>query len=296
MIKLLFDTTIAGYRQGAGAIINLSPALEAQLISEGDATPANLDVAHSYYYFHGFAGNQIAGDSKFFDLAAGNHGVRGANLSDATAFTTAGYIATANPGVATEDAGIHLPSLNFDYSGGEKLIVWWLMSAAVEAAAAIVMGDGWSTTTAQHGTRVRMNTDGKFDLSLWGATQGSSGSSHAAVFDGTLHSLAFCFDGSGRTHGMWSDEVFHTSFGSTYSSFGSGAAFDTLSANTWNIGGSRPASAASSAVGDGAAVKTRALAIIRLPASYSMPAVATLTSTFSQLRANPGKLLQASAF
>lgn len=158
------------------------------------------------------------------------------------------------------------------------------------------MGDGYSTTAGQRGWRLRMKANGKFDLSLWGATQGNSGSSHAAAFDGTLHSLAFCFDGRAKTHGMWVGEVPHPSGGSSLLRFGSGTAFDTTSSNTVNIGSSRSASAASGSAGDGAAVKTRALVILRLPPDYIMPSVAMLTKLFGQLRANPGKLILAGAF
>lgn len=293
MIRLLYDTTISGMRHGAGAILNLGTLIEAQLISEGDAETANLDVIHPYYHFHGFAGNQLAGDVGFYDLAAGNHGLLGVNLSNANAFTAAGYISTVDPATAAYDSTIHIPSINFDYAGGEKLIVWWLGAATPEGASVPIMGDGWSTTAGQRGWRLRMITDGKFDLSLWGATQGSSGSSNSVVFDGTLHSLAFCFDGSAKVHGLWADGTYHPAFGSSYSSFGSGVAFDTTSSNTVNIGSSRLLPAATT---DGAATKTRALVIIRLPASYTMPSVTTLTAVFAQLRANPGKLITSAAF
>ena len=293
MIRLLYDTTIGGMRHGAGSIISLGSALELPLITEGDAESIDLNMTHPYYHFHGFAGNQVAGDSNFFDLAAGNHGLRGAHLSDASAFATPGYISTVDPGAGAADSTIHIPSINFDYAGGEKLIVWWLGAGTPEGASVPVMGDGYSTAAGQHGWRVRMLPDGRFDLALWGAAQGSSGSSNTAVFDGTLHSLAFCFDGAARLHGMWADGAYHAAFGSSYSGFGSGTAFDTTSSNTVNIGSSRPASAATT---DGAAIKTRALVIIRLPATHIMPSVATLTEVFKQLRANPGRLLQAAAF
>lgn len=271
--------------------------------ANNDALNAELEIAtgktnvHPYYHFHGFAGNQVAGDGKFFCLATGiNHGERGANLSDAQMFGTAGYVSTVDPAGGVADSTIHIPNLNFDYAGGEKLIVWWLGSGIPEGADAIVMGDGYSTTDGERGWRMRMKTTGMFDLALWGTTQSNSGSSHAAVFDGTLHSLAFAFDGSAKTHGMWCDEVHHTTFGSSLASFGTGVAFDTKNSNTVNIGASRPAAAASGSAGDGAALKTRALVIIRLPVSYTMPSVATLTTVFQQLRVNPGKLILAGAF
>lgn len=271
---------------------------DANLIAINDelVTATGKTNVHTYYHFHGFAGNQFLGDGKFFDIANINHGVRGANLSDSQMFSNNGYITSINPGVGTEASSIYIPNLNFDYAAGEKLIVWWLGVGTPEAADAIIMGDGYGTAAGEHGWRLRMKTTGMFDLALWGDTQANSGSSHAAVFDGTLHSLAFAFDGAAKTHGMWSDEVHHTTFGSALSAFGSGVAFDTKNSNTVNLGTSRPAAVASSAVGDGAELKTRAFVIIRLPVSATMPSVATLTNVFQQLRTNPGKPVLAGAF
>lgn len=264
-------------------------------LSEDTDDPASVSEAFPYYHFHGYAGNQTAGDGKFFDLSGLNHGVRGANLSDAQMFGTAGYASTIDPSVGAADSTIHIPSLNFDYAGGEKLIVWWLGLGTPEAAAAIVFGDGYATTAGAHGFRMRMLTDGKYDLALIGDTSGFSGSSHAVVFDGTLHSLAFVFDGTAKTHGMWADDAINPVFGSSLAAFGSGTAFDTKTTGTVNIGAARPAAAASATAGEGAAIKTRALVIVRLPASYAMPPVSTLTTLFQQLRANPSKLILAGA-
>lgn len=260
--------------------------------SSGQPRGYNEALVHPYYHFHGFAGNQIAGDGKLFDLAAGNHGLRGANLTDASMFTSAGYVSTTDPTGGTLDTAIHIPSLNYDYIGGEKLIVWWLGAVTPEGAHVPILGDGYGTTAGQRGWRVRAMTDGKFDVNLIGATSGFGGSSASAVFDGTLHSFAFCLDGVTRNYGMWSDEVYQAAFGTVLSPFGASAAFDTLSSTTVNIGTSRPAVAATT---EGAATKTRAIVILRLPASYSMPTVAVMTGLFSQLRANPGKLILANA-
>src|SRR5690606_759564 len=138
--------------------------------------------------------------------------------------------------------------------------------------------------------------DGKYDLALYGDTSGFSGPSHAAVFDGTLHSLAFAFDGTAKMHGMWSDEAHPATFGPLYGPFGSRRSFDTKNRNILHLGCPRPAPAASGSAGDGAALKTRALVIMRLPASYLMPSVGQLTTVLQQLRANPAKLILASAF
>lgn len=132
MIKFLVSKSIASHRFGAGAVAGFNSETETELIARGEAEAFELISIHPYYHFHGFAGNQIAGDSKFFDMSAGNHGVRGANLSDAGMFATAGYMSTVNPKVGVADSTIHIPPINFDYAGGERLIVWWLGAATPE--------------------------------------------------------------------------------------------------------------------------------------------------------------------
>src|SRR5687768_15394823 len=151
MIRLRYDTTIGGVRHGKGSLLHLGPAVEAELLTRGDADTAtgiyNRDASgkitglqgdngeiiglkvHPYYHFHGFAGNQVMGDGKFLDLSGINHGVRGANLSDSQMFAVAGFVSTVDPTSVAPDSVIRVPSVNFDYSGGEKLIVWWFGKA-----------------------------------------------------------------------------------------------------------------------------------------------------------------------
>lgn len=296
MIRLINDTTIGGVRHGKGSLLNLDPATEAQLIAFGAADTDTGQVeaqANPHYHFHGFAGNQTVGDEKFFDLSGVNHGIRGVNLSDAQMFASPGYASTVDPIAGATDSTIHIPNINYDYNGGEKLIVWWLGTATPEAADVPVLGDGYGTAPDQRGWRLRMTSDGKFDLALWGQTSGYSQRSDAPVFvNGELHSLAFVFNGADRTYGMWCDNVYQIAFGTVLQPFIQSTAFDTLSSNTVNIGAAAPAGAASLA---GAAIKTRALVIMRLPPTYPMPTVATLTLLFQQLRSSPGKLVLASA-
>lgn len=311
MIRFIHDTTVSGIRYGEGSIVTLMPAIEAQLIALGAAETAfatndNGDVTgiesngsllaspvYPYYHFHGFAKNQILGDPKFWDIAAGNHGARGANLSGAQMFAHAGYVSTVDPVAGSTDSAIRIPAINFDYGGGEKLIVWWLGAASPEGADVAFMGDGYGTTEGQRGWRVRARTNGKFQIDLWGASQGFAGTSTGIPFDGTLHSMAFCLDGETQEYGMWVDEVYEPGFGAALWPFHRGVSFDTKNANTVNIGTSHPASAGSTV---GMAVRTRALVILRLPSSANPLFPAALTPLFEQLRANPGKLISASAF
>jgi hypothetical protein len=257
--------------------------------------------AHPYYFFHGYAGGQVAGDSVFFDMAAGNHGVRGANLSDASAFANAGYVSTVAPSGANTDSCLRIPGLNFDYAGGEKLFIFWRGIAAGNGlgAESAIMGDGWGTSTAgsgQRGVQIRTTILGKVYLVLYGATGGVGAGSTAVTFDGTNpHDFAFVIDGENKKYGMWVDGVFEPNHANTYQTFSSGTVFDTRNGNTFNLGSAQASPGTLTQPQGGEATKIRACVIIRLPASYTTPTVATVTSAIQSLRANPGKPLLANA-
>lgn len=247
---------------------------------------------HKSYFFHGCAGQQILGDPFFYDIAANNNGVFGANLSNAQAWLNTGYVSTNDPVGGATDSVIRLPNLNFDYSGGEKLIVWWLGAATPEGTDATLMGDAFNSSTP--GVRVRMKTTGKFDLVLYGAGAISlfGGATSTTVFDGSLHSFAFVLDGAAKKYGMWVDETYEPVFGGVYSSFASGQAADTKNSVTWNIGSGSAAPGGT----EGSASKTRAFVIMRLSSSDPTPTVAQMTNLFKQLRANPFKVIAEGTF
>lgn len=192
---------------------------------------------HPYYFFHGFAGDQIAGDSLFFDKAVGNHGVRGANLADSTMFANAGYVTTAAPS-NPYDTCIRLPNLNFDWAGGELLFIYWRGAAATPAAEVAIMGDGTATTTGNHGIQIRGTTAGKVYVSLFGADGGKVGTaSTGVVFDGTVHDFAFFLDGQSKNYLMYVDGALDTAFSAgDYLPFNQAFILDTLNSNTFNLG------------------------------------------------------------
>lgn len=243
-----------------------------------------------YYHFHGFAGGQFAGDPKFFDLAGANHGNFGAHLSVSAAWTNAGYVSTVDPETGALDSVIRMPALNFDYAAGEKLIVWWHGACTPEGASVAMMGDG--VQSAIPGWRVRADPSGKFNVGTHSPTREDyTVNSDGTVFDGTPHSFAFVLDGQNRRHGMWSDEVYQSAFAGQYAAFSGFAEADTRTSATVSIGTARPAPGNTS----GIAVQTRALVILRLPPSVALPSVQTMTDLFTQLRANPGRLIRAGA-
>lgn len=291
MIRFLNDETVGGYRYGKGAISRFDDATEAALIAQGDAESYETHAIHPYYHFHGFTGNQVADDGKFYDLTGINHAARGANLSVSQLWTTnAGYASTIDPAGGATDSVLRIPNLNFDYAGGEKLIIWWLGKVTVEGATARMMGDGYGTTAGQWGVRIHLSTAGMLQIVLSDAAEVYSSTSGTSI-SGRLASFAAAIDGQGRQSGLWVDEAYQHGEGS-YAAL-AGAAVDTRNSNTFNIGTSFAASASSTS---GIATATRALAILRLPSNYTMPSVGTLTSVFQQLRSNPGKLILASAF
>jgi hypothetical protein len=245
-----------------------------------------------YYFFHGFAGQQIVGDPKFNDLSGnGNDGSLGANLSNANAWANAGYISTVNPAGGTTDSVIRLPNLNYDYNGGEKLIMWWLGKATPEGSAVSLLGDGFNTTYT--GVRIRCNTAGTLQIGAHDASGvGYSSTPTEVPFDGNLHSFGAVLDGQNRKFGLWIDDAYAASLGGVYATFDSGNARDTRTSNTFNIGTSVPAAAAST---EGLVTQTRAFVMLKLPLAKQVPTVAAMTSIFKELRRNPAKRILAAA-
>lgn len=273
-------------------LFHIFPAL---LFNPGAAS--DMATPHSSYFFHGFAGDQILGDPAFYDISGNiKDAVPGEHLANADLWATAGYASTLNPATNTEDSVLRLPNLNYDYNIGQKLIVFWLGHVDAEGAAAEMMGDGTSTSGA--GVALRINTNGTHQLVLSdGTNQTFSGSSSVAVADGTLKALAFALDGSARKYCLWSEDsdrmVLPFNQVADYATLDSGNPRDTSNPNTWNIGCARPKSAVSAA---GIVTLTRALVILRLDASATMPSVARLTQVFTALRRAPSHLIRSDAF
>jgi hypothetical protein len=88
---------------------------------------------------------------------------------------------------------------------------------------------------------------------------------------------------------MWSDEVYQSAFAGEYAVFSGSLEVDTRTSATVNIGTANPAPGNAA----GLAVQTRALVILRLPSSVALPSVQEITELFTQLRANPSRLIRA---
>ncbi|MCB1563345.1 MAG: hypothetical protein KDJ75_07210 [Alphaproteobacteria bacterium] len=279
---------------------NGSPAQSTDnLATSRSGTPVRLTpddigdrvLANAAYHFAGFAGEQITGDGKFFDRSGqDHHALRGADLSDANMFANSGYISTVDPATGVTDSTLHIPSLNFDYAGGEKLILWWLGKTTAEGSSVSWMGDG--VGAAYNGIRIRANSNQSAQLALYNSSTHPGGlfggSTSDMLFDGNLHSFGLFLDGENKEYGYWVDEAFDSAFGADYLTLGAGASVDTTNANTWNIGTAYPAIALPT---DGIATQTRALHILRLPSGTSQPSVAAITTLFEKLRAHPSSLI-----
>ncbi len=248
---------------------------------------------HPRYHFHGYGGENVTGDSKFFDRSGmGNHAVRGANLSEANMLANAGYVSTIDPAGGATDSVLRIPNLNFDYAGGEKLILYWLGKATPEGADVDLLGDGYDST--YKGFSITVTTSGKAKIKLVDATGTYySASTNATAFDGTLHSVGVTIDGDSRKVCLWVDEVLDTInvFGPLI--INSGSAIDTKNTQTVNIGASLPSAAASTV---GIASQTRSLHILKLTASDSMPHTENISNTFENIRPDPAKPILAGGF
>ena len=251
-------------------------------------------LPHPRYHFHGFAPDIILGDSKFFDRSGPeNHGVRGANLSEANMLANAGYVSTIDPVGGAADSVLRLPNLNFDYNGGEKLILWWLGKITPEGSSVEFIGDG-GFSTSYPGVSVRATSTGKAQLKFSDATSTYfSGTTTSTAFDGNLHSLGVVVDGAAKKGGVWVDDVLDALNPSGPITLNGGNPMDTRNANTFNVGTNLPAISGSTV---GVATQTRALHLLRLSAADPMPHHTAVSSVFRQLRANPGRAILGWAF
>src|SRR5687768_14072900 len=182
-----------------------------ELDNNFDVLEMNTTVC-PYYHFHGFAGGQVDGDGKFFDLTGFNHAAPtiGGNLSNAQIFANPGYVSTVDPIAGATDSVLRIPAINFDYVLGEKLIIWWLGKCLAEASGQFMLGDGYSTTVKGWG--VMAASTQKLQMVLSGATQGYSGSSATSIFDGTLQSFGVVLDGAEKKYAFWSNGELDANF------------------------------------------------------------------------------------
>jgi hypothetical protein len=252
-------------------------------------SPDGNVLVHPKTYFQGAAGGHAVADGRFFDVAAGNHGVFGANLSRAQAWANlgSGYISTIDPVVSFTDSVIRIPGPNFDYAGGESLLIFWAGQVTPDADVTI-MGTSFGSTAS--GVRVRAKSTGRLDFAVYqagGANAFSSATTDTAAgkpfVAGETHSFGIWLNGNTRTHAVLVDEVVNVA----ETSFGAGATIDCLTTNTWNIG----AGSASPGGTEGIATNTAALLLMRWGPTDTLPTLAKITAAMQQWRASPRRTI-----
>ncbi len=245
---------------------------------------------HPRYWFHGFAPWQTADSGRFRDMVAGNHGVFGANLSRSQAWTAlaSGYVSTVDPVGGSTDPVIRIPGPNFDYNGGESLLVLWSGQVTPEGADASLMGTAHST--AQKGLRIRIGSTGRLSFvlhdtaptSLYSTTTTDNALGKPFV-SGEAHTFAVWINGSTRKTSMWVDGLINVN----EFTISSAAACDTLSSNTWNIGAASPAPGGT----EGIASKTHAFAGLKFLATDTLPTIEQLTAVVQAFDRAPHALI-----
>lgn len=246
-------------------------------------------IPHPRYWFHGSAVRQSADDGVFRDMVAGNHGVFGANLSRANAWTNrgSGYVSTVDPTGGSTDSVIRIPGPNFDYAGGESLFIMWAGQVTPEGSDASLMGTSGSTSAK--GVRIRANSSGRLSFVLYDTTPTSAFSTTSTdnalgkpFVAGERHSFAIFIDGKNRFQYMWIDGMINVS-----QILSSGTSVDTLSSGTWNIGSASPSPGGT----EGIASKTLAFAGFKFLATDDLPAVADLTAVAQAFDNDPSALV-----
>jgi hypothetical protein len=268
----------------------------AQLATDADGNVVGIDgvdvdfrsmSASSGYFCHLYAPQQSATDKKAFDLSgAGSDGIFGANLPVASAWATAGFVSTLNPGAGATDSVIRMPALIWDFLGKESLLIFWKGVVTPEGADEVVMGSTAAATPS--GLRIRCKTTGVMDFVISsGGTQYYSSGSAAVCFEaGKIHSFALAIDGVTARYNVYVDGVIDR----RNWQFNSGVAVDCLSVNTWNIG----AGSVSPGGTSGMAVATQALAMLRGRAGLGLPG--NIDEIVADLHRAPGRMVDGGAW
>ena len=240
-------------------------------------------VCSNDYWMHLSSINLFDGQSVVDDLSNSiNHLTAGADLSSTQLNANEGFVSTVNPAGGAEDSVLRGAPLQFDYVGGESLVVMWKGEITPEASNQVFLGDTHSSGV--QGVAFRVNTNGTCSFFI-GNSAGSSfsGGSVGSPFDGTIHSFGFVLDGKARTYLWYIDGVQQTQ---ERNSFSSGTVRDSKSIATFNLG-----TGASKAVGGttGIATKTKNLAVLR---TYSTIDYAAITQKMEAFDLDSTNLIQ----
>ena len=259
---------------------------------DADGNTFPMLTPHPRYWFHGFAPDQSTEDLKFRDIVTGNHGSFGADLPIASAWTNKlkGYISTVNPTGGATESYITMPGPNFDYNGGDSLLIMWAGQSTPEGATTNPMGS--SSNSSEGGFAVRIGTTGRLSFALYGGTDSKFSSTTTDTVagkpfvTGEYHQFAIWLNGQAKTQSMWVDGQINVS----EASFSSGDAINTLSSNTWQIGCAAPTGGL-----NGQIVLTQAFAGLKFIGTDVLPTLSKLTAVVQAFNRDPRALVLAAS-
>lgn len=244
------------------------------------------------YFFAGWGRDHINTYAGWYDMSGnGNNATLQASLNAATVWATEGLFTIPDPTGTTALA--ELPAIDFDYTNGQSILIFWRGFATPEASDYAILGDtGIGTTTTTTGFNVIVSSAGK--LKFWirdsAGTLFASGTSTTTCFSSSVeHSIGFVLDGLTNKYCLWVDGVRESSFAASYLTFSSGnIPDDTTGGRTLKIGGNNRVTSGNQ---EGVACQTRAMHILRSAAGEGGPVDAD--TIILNLHKNSQKLVSA---
>jgi hypothetical protein len=254
------------------------------------APPAAVPgAAHPRYFTHLFAGAQLPDDAMVYDISgAGSHAQRETDLTVSALWTTAaGYASTLDTAAVDGQRlrRLKLPALNWDWLGGESLLIWWLGKCAAEGSSTNLMGN-CRGAAGENGFRVRVASTGALGLTMSeGATATTTFTTSTLLpFDGALHSIGFWFDGRERKGYSYVDETVQVNGNTPTGDMLPTAAQVAAGTDRLILGGdSLLTGSATSSI----AQSTRAFVILKFAATDTLPTAEQVRQAMMQLRAAP---------
>lgn len=278
---------------------DVTPASPQWARSATELVPLGGAAVSDGYVCHFYAPLACDSDTKARDISGAlNDGSFQANLSAATAWATAGFLTQPNPSVASELSLVTFPAIQWDWSAGDSLFIFWMGRGTPENSDAngeiCFLGD---TTGAAAGSGIRINcgsgTGGKIKFNAYqnspALTCYGPQTASAVLEAGVTHSFAVCFAPAGIC--LWVDGARNSGHSSGFLA-PANAGLSTVNANTLKIGGD---GSTLSSIQRGIALQTRAFVVLK-GRRGKPPAVADLDALVAALHANPSALVSSSAW
>ena len=243
-----------------------------------------LGTVHRNLWAQFSATTLCADDGSVLDLSGNaNHATRGANLSIAQMNGVSGYYSTLLAGTNGHDPSLHMPSINFDYNGGEILLLVTLFKMATPAADGAIIAN--SSSTSANGFRIRARTTGYLDVGMFSTTGSisfASGNCINALLDSTLHQFAVLINGRTQQGIFWEDGAI------TRATVTFPATCDTRESTSLNFGSVLQTP---TVIAHTSATQQRGTVIMRWSATDPAPATADITTLLAKLRRDPGRIV-----